>query len=202
MCRARKALHVCSPSPALGHPAQGQLRAAAVHRREEQKTALQVAGLLPARDGPPVPAAPPEQKHQLLARSPGEAHPPRVWGCQTTEAPETTCVTKRTLSIQRGEGGSEGGGSFAWRGPHGCTDLRGRGPWGRQVQRQHWAWRQAALPGEMRWRTRRRRWTSPEWPARARARCWGSSAAERRPVARGAVKSPHLLRQMTCLWSK
>ena len=76
MCRARKALHVCSPSPALGHPAQGQLRAAAVHRREEQKTALQVAGLLPARDSPPVPAAPPEQKHQLLARSQGRpAHP-------------------------------------------------------------------------------------------------------------------------------
>lgn len=90
------------------------------------------------------------------------------------------------------------------------TDLCGCGPHGlrEQWQRrppawlQHWERRWVSLPGEMRWRMQRMRWTSPEWPGRARARRWNGSGAEWRWVARVAVKSPHLLRQTTCLWLK
>ena len=84
---------------------QGQLRAEAVHTRKEQKTVLQVAGHLMARDCPPVPAAPPEQKEQLLSRSPGEAHPGS--GAAKPQRHQKPLVTKRTFSTQRGEGGSE-----------------------------------------------------------------------------------------------
>lgn len=75
-----------------------------------------------------------------------------------------------------------------------ATDLRGRG---QQGLRQR-----VSLLGEMRWKMRRMRWTSPEWLGRATAQRWNGSEAEWKLAARVAVKSPHLLRQMTCLWLK
>lgn len=71
MCRGKKALHGCSPSPTLEHPVQGQLRAEAVHTRKEQKTALQVAGLgLSTCAGRPSRAEAPD-----FAEVSREAHP-------------------------------------------------------------------------------------------------------------------------------
>lgn len=111
---------------------------------------------------------------------------------------ELLLLPKRHFSRWKREGGSW------WAQRHPCpggamaavTDLCGRGP---QSLR---AWRRVSLPGEMRWRMQRMRWTSPEWPGRARARRWNGSGAKWRQVARVAVKSPHLLRQTTCLWLK
>lgn len=150
-----------------------------MHTRKEQKDRAQVAGLGLSNLQP---AAPPEQKRQILPRSPGG--PPRVWAAKPEALETTPCYQKDIFHIEEEKVGlRRGRGSSAWRGPQlYCRTYAGEAA-GRQVQRQHWAC-EAALR-VMRWRMRRMRWTSPEWPGRARAPDAGvSPCAERRPAAR------------------
>lgn len=116
--------------------------------------------------------------------STGEAH------TQTPEAPRTTHATQLPsprLSEKVGPDGHRGtcpGGAAA-----AGTDPAGRG-------------RLVSLPRETRWKRQMTRRTSPGWPAQARVRRWHGSAGQWRGAVPVAVKSPHLLRQTTCLWLK
>lgn len=178
------------PSPCLGTPTAGQPRPPAAP--------VQAAGDLCQ---PPPSAG--HGRSRNTRHVPGPRGGPQATASGVARPQQQRTVVPKRTERGRGSPGSKGEGGSRWaqgcpslEAPCAVTDLCARGPRGLRARRR------GSLPGEMRWKMRRRRWTSPDRPGRARAGRWDGSAAGWRRVARVAVKSPRLLRQTTCLWLK